>query len=84
VSFSTRHRKGLGISLGDLVRPFTKVSGMLASPRISLSAKEAVVERGAAVATSGLTFLTKKLRHRFLTAKDPCAEALADAKGHGP
>ena len=73
---STRARQGLGISVGDLVNPFTQVTGTLASPTISVDTKGALLEGGAAVATAGLSFLAKKFRDRFLTARDPCAKAL--------
>lgn len=75
--FNTQQRKGIGLSIGDLVNPYTKVGGTLASPMIRLDETGAIVEGGAAFATGGLTVIAKALSNRFLSDPDPCATALA-------
>ena len=74
--FNTQQRKGIGLSLGDLINPYTKVGGTLASPVIELDSTGALVEGGAAFATGGLTVIAKALRNRFLSNPDPCGKAL--------
>jgi len=74
--FNTQQRKGIGLSLGDLINPYTKVGGTLASPMIALDSTGALVEGGAAFATGGLTVIAKALRNRFLSNRDPCGKAL--------
>jgi uncharacterized protein involved in outer membrane biogenesis len=74
--FTTQQRKGVGLSLGDLINPYTKVGGTLASPVIELDSTGALVEGGAAFATGGLTVIAKALRNRFLSDRDPCGTAL--------
>ena len=74
--FNTQQRKGIGLSLGDLINPYTKVGGTLASPLIELDSTGALVEGGAAFATGGLTVIAKALRNRFLSNPDPCGKAL--------
>ena len=76
LDIASQPRRGLGISLGDLINPFTRVSGTLASPRIVADPKSAVVETGVGIATGGLWPLAKKLRGRFLGG-NPCAKALS-------
>jgi uncharacterized protein involved in outer membrane biogenesis len=79
--FNTQLRRGLGISLSDLVNPYVRVSGTLATPALILDAKSAVVRGGADVATGGITFLARKFRDRFLSDPDPCATALREFGG---
>jgi uncharacterized protein involved in outer membrane biogenesis len=76
LDFNTQQRKGVGLSLGDLVNPYTKVGGTLASPVLELDTTGALVEGGAAFATGGLTVIAKALRNRFLSNRDPCGAAL--------
>lgn len=81
--FRTQARRGLGLSLGA-VNPFTKVSGTLAAPNLSIDKKGVLRDGGLAFATGGLSVLAKSLHGRFLSAKDPCGEALEDyRKVHG-
>ncbi|MGB5540868.1 MAG: AsmA-like C-terminal region-containing protein [Gammaproteobacteria bacterium] len=68
-------RRGLGISLGDLINPFTRVGGTLASPRIVADPKSAILETGAGLATGGLWPLGRKLLQR-LFGSDACTRAM--------
>jgi len=80
MTFATQQRKGLGISLSSITNPFTRVTGTLASPSLTLNQKGAVVEGGAAVATAGLTMIAKGLHGRFFADKDPCGTAREQIK----
>jgi hypothetical protein len=69
---------GIGIGLSDLVTPYTKVGGTLANPALVLDAEGALVEGGLAVATVGISFLAKRFKDRYLSAKDACGKAIED------
>ena len=75
LDFAAQPRRGLGVSLGDLINPFTRVGGTLAAPQIVADPKRGILETGAGVATGGLWPLAKKLRERFL-GNNPCNRAL--------
>ena len=71
----TKPRRGLGISLGDVINPFTRIGGTLAAPRLVADPKSAVFETGAGILTGGAWVVAKKFRDRFF-AGNPCAKAL--------
>ena len=73
-------QKGLGLSFSDLVNPFTKLGGTLASPTLTVDPAGALIEGGAAVATAGLSILAKRFNDRFLSEKDACGKAVTDAE----
>jgi len=77
--FNTVARKGLGISLGDMINPYVRVTGSLAAPSLTFDKTSAVFEGGAAVATAGLSILALNFKNRFLTDGDPCGKAIEDA-----
>lgn len=84
IGFSTRPRKGLGISASVITNPFIRLGGSLSKPAIALDASGATVATGAAVATGGLSILAKGFWDRFLSSRDPCGQALKrDAKLRG-
>jgi uncharacterized protein involved in outer membrane biogenesis len=70
--FETTPLRGIGLSVGDLVNPFTKLSGTLRDPQIVLHPGRALVEGGAAVATGGLTVLVKGLWKRWFGSHRVC------------
>ncbi len=72
-------QKGLGMSFSDLINPYTKLSGTLASPLLILDPKSALIEGGAAVATGGISFVAMRFKDRFLTAKDQCGKAIEES-----
>jgi hypothetical protein len=72
-------RKGLGISLSNLVNPYIKVTGTLAKPSLVLDPESVLIEGGVAVATAGISILAKSFKDRFLSDKDPCGTALKNA-----
>lgn len=76
---NTVPQKGLGLSFSDLVNPYTKLGGTLASPSLALDPEGALIEGGAAVATAGLSILAKRFKDRYLSEKDACGKAVAEA-----
>ena len=76
LDFNTQLRKGIGVSIGDVVNPYTRIGGTLAAPVLRVDERGAILEGGAAIATGGLTILAKGLHGRFLSDQDPCATAL--------
>jgi len=73
LGFSTRSRKGIGISAGKAITPYFKIGGTLANPRLALDPKGVALSGGAAVATAGLSILAEGLWDRWIaTSKNPC------------
>ncbi len=72
----TQQRKGLGISIGEMLNPYTRVVGTLAAPRLAVDPKGTIVGGGAAALTGGLSMIAKGMGGRFLSEKRPCAAAL--------
>ena len=70
----TTPKKGISISAGELVNPYIKVVGTLASPRLAVDETGVLLSGGAAVATGGLSVLARAAWSRLSRAKDPCAE----------
>jgi uncharacterized protein involved in outer membrane biogenesis len=84
VDFSTRPRKGIGLSASMITNPWVKLGGTLARPAITVNPEGATISTGAAVATGGLSILALGIWDRFLSARDPCGRALErDAKRRG-
>jgi uncharacterized protein involved in outer membrane biogenesis len=75
-------QKGLGLSFTDLVNPYTKLSGTLARPSLTLDPQGALIEGSAAVATAGLSFLAMRFKDRYLTSKDQCGKAVTEANAN--
>lgn len=71
-TFETTPRKGIGISVGDIVNPFTKVIGTLSAPMISLDPQGTIVEGGTAVATLGISILGKSMWNRWFGSRKIC------------
>jgi hypothetical protein len=74
-TFETSARKGLGISVSDLITPFTKVSGTLGKPMLTVDAARS----GKAAATLGLSIIAKKTKDRWFSDKDPCGKEVLKA-----
>jgi hypothetical protein len=77
--FKITPRKGLGLSLSNLVNPYIKLTGTLGKPSLVVDPESVFIEGGVAVATAGLSILAKGLKDRFFSEKDPCGKALAAA-----
>jgi len=76
LQFSTRARKGLGLSAASIVNNYLKIGGTLSNPRLVFAPKEAVVAGSAAVATGGLSALGSSLWNRIFASKNPCQKVL--------
>jgi len=77
--FNTVPQQGLGLSLSNLINPYINISGTLAAPTMGFNPQSAVVEGGLAVATGGLSILAFGLKDRFLSARNPCENAISDS-----
>ena len=75
LSFTTKPRKGLGITPGTVINTLIKVGGTLKKPAVELDPQGAIVAGTAAVATAGLSIVAKGFSDRFLASKDPCGDA---------
>ena len=78
-NFKTAARGGLGISAGELLNNYVKVSGTLSKPHLTVDATGTLVNGGAAFATGGLSILATTLWDRASRKKGPCAAAVAEA-----
>ena len=56
---------------------FTKVSGTLANPQLSVDSEQVVTRGGVAALTMGASFIAKKFKSRFFSTKDPCGKSVA-------
>jgi len=72
ITIETTPLRGVGLGLGDVINPLTKLSGTLRQPAVILDPKGALVEGGAAVATAGLSVVFKNLVKRLLGSGDIC------------
>jgi hypothetical protein len=80
LAFTTRSRRGLGISASKAITPYFKIGGTLANPRLVLDVKGATVSGSAAVATGGLSIIAGGLWDRWVkTAKNPCEALITQA-----
>ncbi|MEP5569076.1 MAG: hypothetical protein ABJN62_14655 [Halioglobus sp.] len=81
LAFSTRSRKGLGISAGRTLTNYIKLGGTLANPRLVLDAKGAAVSGGAAIATAGWSIVAESMWDRWvLTSGDQCMRLIKNAR----
>jgi len=78
--FTTRSRKGIGISASKAVTPYFKIGGTIANPRLVLDKKGAAVSGTATAATGGLSIIAEGLWDRWIaTARNPCKRLFAKA-----
>lgn len=75
----TTPRGSLTISAGELVNPYVKIVGTLASPGLAVDEKGVLITGGAAIATGGLTLLARGVWDRLSLTGDPCAQASENA-----
>ncbi|KAA1189543.1 hypothetical protein F0M18_14395 [Pseudohalioglobus sediminis] len=81
LAFSTRSRKGLGISAGRTLSKYVKLGGTLANPKLTLDATAAAVQGSAAIATAGWSILAGGIWDRWIaTAGDPCGRLIKQAQ----
>jgi AsmA protein len=84
IKFNTKPREGVGITADMFVTPFVKLSGTLASPRVTLNKTGTLTAGGAAVATGGLSILAQSAADRASGEKDQCAAVLSEIGDHPP
>ena len=77
--FKMTPQKGLGLSISGLVNPYIKLTGTLGKPALVVDPESVLIEGSVAVATAGISILAKSFKDRFLSGKDPCGKALAEA-----
>ena len=81
LTFSTRARKGLGLSAGRTLTNYIKLGGTLANPRLVLDAKGAAVSGSAAIATAGWSIVAESMWDRWvLTSGDQCRRLIKNAR----
>lgn len=80
VSVDTAARKGIGISVGELVNPFIDIGGTLSDPKLQLNVRSSAIQE---VGTLGLTAVGRSLWGRWFAAKDPCEKFVQEAKKQG-
>ncbi|GAB5450946.1 MAG: hypothetical protein Hals2KO_12740 [Halioglobus sp.] len=78
--FNTVPRKGLGIGLTNLIHPYVRIDGTLATPVLGVDSKSALVSGGATVATGGLSILAKSMWDRLSVDDKACEKTLADGQ----
>lgn len=80
VHLRTLPRRRFGVSAGELVNPYIKVVGTLASPKLAVDEKGVLITGGAAAATGGLSILAKAAWDRLSGPKNPCQSIAAQAR----
>ena len=78
-TFETTPREGIGLSLNDLVSPYTRITGNLSNPKITLDPTGSLIEGGAAVYTAGLSILAKSLWKRWFRSGEACQKVAGEA-----
>jgi hypothetical protein len=78
--WTIKPRSGPGISAGSIANPYIRLGGTLASPRIEVKPLAAAASTGAAVATVGLTILSRGIYNRITAEKKVCVDALAKTR----
>ena len=73
-------RTGLGISAGDLVNPFIRISGTLNEPRLALDPTGTIIQGSAAVLTAGLSIVAQSLYRRWLNPGASCQNYTNEAR----
>ncbi len=77
---STAPRRGrVDVTVAEIVNPYMRVTGTLASPGLGVDPKGVLFSGGAAVATAGISIVAKGVWDRMFRAEDPCAVAAAEA-----
>ena len=80
VNVHTTPKKGIAISAAELTNSYVKLVGTLASPRLAVDKKGALVTGGVAVATGGLSILARAAWDRVEGRRDPCGVVAKDGR----
>ncbi len=77
---STVPRRGRAeVTMAEIVNPYMKATGTLASPGLGVDPKGVLFYGGAAAATAGISILAKGAWDRMFRADDPCTVVAAEA-----
>ncbi len=83
LGFDSEARRGLGVSVADIVTPLVRVRGTLANPSIGVSAigaaesvAEAAAEMGGSVLSRGMALLGRGLKREMQAGASPCQVAI--------
>lgn len=76
----TTPRSRLGVSAGEIINPYVKITGPMNAPRLAVDPKGTFFSGATAVATGGLSILARGAWDRLFRADDPCAAALAESE----
>ena len=79
LDFTTRPRKGIGVSPGMFTNPLIRLEGTLMDPKMGFGAK-GVASGAAAAATGGMTVVAGGLFDRMAGEKDLCGKTLVAAR----
>lgn len=79
LSFRTEARRGIGVSAGQIVNPFIRVTGSLTEPRVTIDPRGATITGTAAILTGGMSIVATTLWNRAFRERDPCAAVLREA-----
>jgi hypothetical protein len=80
VGVHTTPKKGIAISAAELTNPYLKLVGTLASPRLAVDEKGALITGGVAVATGGVSIVALAAWDRIKGRGDPCGVVAKDGR----
>jgi uncharacterized protein involved in outer membrane biogenesis len=82
LSFRIKQREGAGISIAEVVNPYIRVGGTLASPALTIDKKRGFWAGTFAAVTGGLSILARGVWDRYLSADNYC-QAVIEALESG-
>jgi uncharacterized protein involved in outer membrane biogenesis len=80
LAWTIKPRRRAGLSGGSIANPYIRLGGTLASPHLQVKPLTAVASTGAAVATVGVTILSRGIYNRITAEKKVCVNALAKSR----
>ncbi len=84
VSWTSKPRKGVGLSASSITNSYIKLGGTLSKPNLEVKPIEAMVTTGAAAATLGVSIVARGLWDRVTSGKDVCKAARKQVDKLGP
>ena len=76
VSWTSKPRKGVGLSASAITNSYIKLGGSLGNPNVEIKPLEATITTGAAVATMGLSLLARGMWDRATSGKKVCKKGM--------
>jgi hypothetical protein len=80
LAWTIKPRRRAGLSGGSVAGPYGRLGGTRASPHRQVRPLTAVASTGAAVATVGVTILSRGIYNRITAEKKVCVNALAKSR----